>query len=382
MSNIQPALLQPVGFEIDPISGVEAEKRISLDQQSLGALSAFTGTFVGSGFNTIFRPQSSATPSGPVLSGDNVLELNLTEETLSFSPPLGSIPNRGFGSQSDIIFNGIPYLQSIVDVTIPSSPVGIHVEPGIWIVVPNTGVPIEGPTVARMASIPHGVTVLAEGTIQSSVKGSVPDIPSVSINPSEGAPFPSQIAENAATARIPQDLTAFLAAGTISEAMLNDPNTFIRSHVQASNVTEFVRIDISTSPAEPITGGGVEMISFLEGDPSATPVVNGNAFVQGMSASFWIEKIQCEIEVPIFQLGDEPLIISPAVGASGQPLPRFLINPPIAITTPRQISVWYHQIQYSQIVNLLFNGITWPHVSVATLVHKEPVVPTNIIWTN
>ena len=381
MSNIEPALLRPVGFEIDPISGVEPGRRASLDQPPLGALSAFSGTFVGRGFNTIFRPQSSVTPSGPVLSGDNVLELNLTEETLSFSPPLGSVPNRGIASQSDIFLNGVPYLQSVVDITIPSSPVGIHVEPGIWIVVPNTSVPSVGATVARMASVPHGVTVLAQGIVQSPVRGAVPDIPVANINPSAGA-FPSQTADNATAARIPQDLTTFLDAGTITAAMLSDPNTFIRNHAQASNVTEFFRIDITTASHEPITGGGVEMISFLQGDPNATPAVNGNANVQGMTATFWIEKIQCDLEIPVFQPGDDPLILSPPVSVPGQPVPSFLVRPPMAITAPRQISVWYHQIQYSQTVNLLFNGIIWPHVSVATLVHKEPITPSNVIWTN
>jgi hypothetical protein len=382
MSNTEPALLRPIGFEIDPISGVKPEERASLAQPGLGALVAFTGTFTGNGFNTIFRPQNSVTPSSPLPPGDNVLELNLTEETLSFSRPLGSVPNRGFGDQGDIVFNGIPYLQSVVDVTVPSTPVGIHHEPGMWIVVPQTNVPVVSPTVARMASVPHGVTVLAEGTVQGPVAGSVPMIPPVSINPSAGAPFASQSAGDATTARIPQDLTSFLTAGTITAAMLSDPNTFIRNHVQASNVIEFFQMDISTSPAEPITGAGVDMISFLLGDPNATPAINGNANVQGMTATFWIEKIQCDLEVPVFQLGDAPLILSPSAGAVTQPVPRFLIDPPIAITAPRQISVWYHQIQYSQTVNLLFNGIFWPHVSVATLVHKDPISPSDVNWTS
>ena len=381
-SNTESALLRPAGFEIDPISGVKPEQRTSLVQPGLGALSAFTGTFVGNGFNTIFRPQNTVTPASPLPGGDNVLELNLTQETLSFSSPLGSVPNRGSGSQGDIFLNGVPYLQSVVDVTIQTSPVGIHHEPGIWIVVPATELPDVGPTVARMASVPHGVTVLAQGSIQSHITGVVPTIPPVSINPSGGAPFPSQTADDATTARIPQDLTTFLTAGTISAEMLIDPNTFIRDHVQSSNVFEFFQIDISTSAGEPISGGGVDMISFLQGAPNATPVVNGNANVLGLTATFWIEKIQCDLAVPIFKLGDEPLILSPPAGASRQPVPRFIVKPPVAITAPRQISVWYHQIQYSQTVNLLFNGITWPHVSVATLVHKDPITPSNVNWTS
>ena len=58
---------------------------------TLGPLSAFVGDFVGNGFNTIFRPDSTATPTklpnsvpAPPPPHDSVLELNLTSETLLF----------------------------------------------------------------------------------------------------------------------------------------------------------------------------------------------------------------------------------------------------------------------------------------------------------
>ena len=102
----------------------------------LGPLAAFTGNWVGQGFNTIFRPYGKERDTGcfpPSTKGqlnDAVLELNLTSETLSFSPNLGSICNRGFETQEDIFLNGVPYLQSINDVTmIPAR--NIHFEPGI-----------------------------------------------------------------------------------------------------------------------------------------------------------------------------------------------------------------------------------------------------------
>ena len=129
----------------------------------LGPLSAFTGTFTGQGFNTIFRPDSKITPTpmpGPISTtdpDDNVLELNSTDETMSFSNNLGSIPNRGSLQQADAFLNGVPYLQTINDIT-TGTPVGIHFEPGIWLAVPATTNPHEPFTVARMASIPHGTT--------------------------------------------------------------------------------------------------------------------------------------------------------------------------------------------------------------------------------
>ena len=116
---------------------------------NLGPLSAFTGNWSGKGFNTIFRPDNTTTPTpfNPPITSDNVLELNLTEEILSFSNSLGSIPNRGTGTQGDIFLNGVPYLQTINDAT-TLPPTGIHFEPGIWLSVPATTIPNEPVTVA------------------------------------------------------------------------------------------------------------------------------------------------------------------------------------------------------------------------------------------
>jgi hypothetical protein len=68
-----------------------------------------------------------------------------------------------------------------------------------------------------------------------------------------------------------------------------------------------------------------------------------------------------------------------AHSAAGQPVPEFLVNPPIAVTKPRSITIKTPQIQYSQQVLLNFNGLSWPHVSVATLVPASPVpVPASV----
>jgi hypothetical protein len=95
-------------------------EQTNVTSSPLGDLIGFTnqvdpsqGTvFAGTGFNTIFRPQSPKTPTKlpvPVPGSDNILELNLTAETLSFAAPLGNVPNRGFGDQGDITFNAVPY---------------------------------------------------------------------------------------------------------------------------------------------------------------------------------------------------------------------------------------------------------------------------------
>ena len=162
-----------------------------------------------------------------------MLELNLTEETLSFSSSLGAVPNRAAlgTAQGDVFSNGVPYLQSINDITDPANPTGIHLEPGLWIIVPKTSAPGETVTVARMASIPHGTTINAQGTFDK--KPGPPVIPPVDITPigNNGAGakirFPSQTATSTTTPRIPQDLSSFIAAGTITQAILDDPNSVL-----------------------------------------------------------------------------------------------------------------------------------------------------------
>lgn len=332
---------------------------------SLGPLVAFVGNFHGSGFNTIFRPNSTQTPTqlpnGPAV-GDNVLELNLTAETLSFSSPLGSVPNRGM-VQGDAFLNGVPYLQSINDVTIAGQSPGIHLEPGMWVIVPPTTNPQEVTTFVRMASIPHGTTINAQGTAKTF--SGPPTIPPVNITPTllgngHLIKFPSQTAATPGTPRIPQDLGPFIAAGTITQAMLDDPNTVLRDRLVGQHVVSTTEISISTNPVIPLIGGGTDNIAFLK--PNADAVQ--------MTATFWIETIEHTIVIPP-HAPNQPLHVEPqplGAGAGGHPIPRFTLTPPHGITAGHTIKLRSTQIQYTQTVFLNFNGLRWPHVSVATLV--------------
>jgi hypothetical protein len=385
--NIETALSEQARFRFGAVSSHTAFHAISPSTPDLGPLAAFAGTFTGHGFNTIFRPDSVASPTPfpatPVTSdpADNVLELNLTNETLSFSTPLGSVPNRGSSQQADIFLNGVPYLQSISDVTVPSQPVGIHFEPGLWMAVPETSVPQDGATVTRMASIPHGTTIDAQGTY--STAAGAPMIPTADITPiivANGQPFKfqNQTAANNTTRRIPQDLTAFVAAGTITQAMLDDPNTLLRDHIAKQDIISTTTIKISTKPDTPLFGGGTDNIAFLLGDPTGAATPNANA--TQMAATFWIETVQFEIEVPVIPYGTPPRAILAPTGEAGQPIPRFLLDPPHAIDRPRRITVTTTQIQYSQLVLLVFYGLIWPHVSVATLVPNYAVPIPASAW--
>ena len=337
---------------------------------ALGPLKAFTGTFIGRGFNTIFRPQNSATPTDlptPQPASDNILELNLTIESLSFQDPLGAVPNRG-EVEGDIFLNGVPYLQTISDVTDPKTTTPIHLEPGLWVIVPPTMHPVEsGPTFARMASIPHGTTINAQGTAFT-VNGG-PKIDPVDItpfpigNPGSRIPFPSQTASNSATARIPQDISV---APALTQALLDNPNSLLLSHIAGMNIASTDVIIIDTQSAA-VAGGGTDNIGFLGGDAAAGP--NANA-VQ-MSAIFWIETVQVDVTVGPLKAG-ETQKVSPTVPA-GAPAPTFAVTSASALGTQRTVTVTYPQIQYTQNVSLNFATLTWPHVSVATLVPAKPI---------
>ncbi len=356
---------------------------------ALGPLAAFVGSWVGGGFNTIFRPDNTKTPTVlavPVVS-DNILELNLTTEELTFSPSLGSVPNRGSNPQGDIFLNGVPYLQTIKDVTFPNQNPGIHAEPGLWMAVPNTAAPNEGPTLVRMGSIPHGATIQAQGT--SAVFAGGPAIAPVGLTPFRtGLPnipanqvrFPSQTAATAGTARIPQDLTTYIADGKITQAMLDDPNTLLRNQIKGQTIKSTTVISISTASTPqttPAFGGGTANIAFLDGDPQVTAP---NAQTLQMSAIFWIELVEHTLQVPAFKPGQPPLLLKPLLQTPGQLVPTFSVTPPSTLLAPRPITVTSVQIQYTQTVMLNFAGLTWPHVSVATLVPSVPITVPASVW--
>jgi hypothetical protein len=375
----EPALEETRGFRWGHVPSVKRRGLAAEGAQpepDLGAIGSFTGTFRGAGFNTIFRPQDFAVTPTPLPNpahgpDDNILELNLTEEILSFSPALGSIPNRGM-VQGDVFLNGVPYLQVINDVSDPNEPVGIHFEPGVWLNVPPTTAPAEGVTLVRMASIPHGTTIEAQGTSLAVAGG--PLIEPVDITPfpigNPGAPFrfPSQEVKDTDTFRVPQDLTAFIAGGTITQAILDNPNLIIKNRADAQNITSTTVIIISTEPDDPLFGGGTDNIAFLLGDKTAT-APNANAI--RMTATFWIETVSEQITLPA--CGPGQTVTVQGSTSAGSPIASFAVSPATEIAADTQINVTYTQIQYTQTVFLNFNGLTWPHVSVATLVPNSPI---------
>ena len=121
--------------------------------------------------------------------------------------------------------------------------------------------------------------------------------------------------------RLPQDLTDFMAAGTITQEILDDPNILLKKRADAQNITATTVIVITTNPADPLFGGGTANIAFLLGDKNAT---TPNADAIQMSATFWIETVTEQITVPAYT-ADQPVIVQGTTSA-GNPVVSFSVT--------------------------------------------------------
>jgi hypothetical protein len=298
-------------FDADPSPSPPALAAVSaLQPADLGLLAGLEGTWTGEGFNAIWRPNLLS--SGQ----DRFLELNLTHEVLQFEGIPGSIPNRGL-LQPDIHMGGVRYLQQISDRNLPAPNNGLHIEPGLWLNVPATSHPAVSASIARLASIPHGTTILAQGLASQASGG--PTIPAVNLDPFSDktpgpgtTPFPEQNLGTATNFRTgPPGITG------ITQAMVNNPNSILESAIHGQTILSTVTLHVSTNDL-PVPGGGTDNTAFLQGG-SGGP----NADSTLVTATFWLETVE------------------------GSPN--------------------FRQLQYSQRVLLNFNGLSWPHVTVATL---------------
>ena len=87
--SVVTGIVAPRGFKIHEVeSGAAFRTAASVLELPLGRLNNFVGNWKGLGFNTIFRPNQPSTGS------DNVLELNVTTESLDFSTSLGRFPTE------------------------------------------------------------------------------------------------------------------------------------------------------------------------------------------------------------------------------------------------------------------------------------------------
>ena len=292
-------------FAFTPLPAVENAVQAPFPDVAspLGPLAGLVGKWSGKGFNMIWRPHTGAT--------DHFLELNVTGDQIDFAAIPGAIPNRGL-LQPDINMFGLTYLQQVKDANLNA---GLHIEPGLWVTIPATTDPKLGPTVARLASIPHGTTIVAQGT--ATTAAGPPAIPPVGIRPfTIGQPgqtvdFPEQTLATASQFR-----TSGAGLAGITQPMVNDPNNVLTAAIKGQTITSTTTLRIATNDT-PVPGGGTANTAFLQGTGES------NADAALVTATFWLETLQ----------GD---------------------------TSPSQL-------QYSQTVFLRFSGLSWPHITVGTL---------------
>jgi len=344
----------------------------------LGPLAPLSGSWKGHGFNSMWRPDN---PQSQPVGGTTkrFLELNLTSETLDFFVIPGVVPNRGLSPQTDLSLYGLHYLQRVTDADEPpfqTAGQALHIEPGLFMNVPASQQPANGPTIVRMASIPHGVTLLMQGPTPSTTP--VPGAPNIpSVYPIAGLPAftpkpppgctavpnppveglgiqPTELPGPAGTGAehpVPEVVTACDIAGSQSNGpfppqfqdLVNDPNSLLRSAIAGQDILGTITIHLSTG-----LGTNLSNIPFL-GTPNpaqpSNPINSPNAFVYSSEATFWIEWVR----VP------------------NQPRQPQATDPTLQSIEPFWPTETYLQLQYSQVSILIFNNVLWPHVNVATL---------------
>ena len=305
-----PSLAPRSDHSAAPLPDADGAGRISpgiaAAAPGLGALAKLPGTWTGHGFNQIWRPKHG--------TNDHFLQLNLTREHLVFNSIGGLVPNRGF-AQPDIDLTGVRYLQQISDDSGFAPPTGggaLHLEPGFWLNVPATTAPHAPASVVRLASIPHGTSVLAQGTAEQ-IDGAPPihpvDITPFAIgHPDQKVPFPHETnLSHASTLR-----NKPLPAG-IAQQLVDNPNVLLSKRLAHQDVLHTTVLHVTSGATD---GGGLRDIPFL----------GPNAAAHHLRATFRIETVK-----------------HPQGGT-------FL------------------QLQYTQQLVLDFAGLSWPHVSVANLV--------------
>jgi hypothetical protein len=144
---------------ITSIFRASAPSSSSLSHGKLGPLTDLPGNWMGRGFNLVSLPRD---PNPTEDSNLFRLKLSATMEALSFTLIGAPIPNRS--SAEDIEFLGLNYFQQIANAETGE---GLHVEPGFWLNLPDA-------TLARLSTIPHGNSLLAQGNVIDAIPGPPP----------------------------------------------------------------------------------------------------------------------------------------------------------------------------------------------------------------
>ncbi|MBV9762417.1 MAG: hypothetical protein JO340_17785 [Acidobacteriaceae bacterium] len=383
----------PVAPALERVSSV----RISPDNETtlaqLGLLAELAGTWSGQGFNLIARPDFEG-------NANLYLQLNQTRETLKADPISSAIPNRGFG-QDDIELFGLTYLDKISDVFTGGA---LHIEPGIWVTQPPTNYPPEtGGTqsgaqiVARMASIPHGNSVLAQGVATPFTGAPTLKTATAEYN---GSAFPSF---NSTPFPIPASgLPTLNAAGSSEKLTAPVAPGFQQYDLTVPESAANPRTPFGTSPPDPALPAnihGVPMQDVVNDPIKLLQKTVQEQVASGHTFEGTVLNIATQAKIQFFEkanakAGDPKVTVSPTNGAGGIENILFLeggepsgSKGPNADTALVYATFWlervshperqpFMQLQYAQMVILNFGILLagagapvlgWPHISVGTL---------------
>ena len=295
-------------------------------QDLLGPLRGFVGaapadggvasrTWSGPGFNMLWRPNHGQSGKKPYF-----LQLMFITETFVFTEIAGAIANRG-SVQDDIAIGGVKYSQQSLD-TFDGS--GQHDEGGHWLNVPATKNPTAPSSVVRIGSVPHGVGFVLQGVPEEQTP---PVIPNLSISP-----FPIGLPGN--QLQLPEEdlgwpstsRTRLERVAGLDQDHLDNPSLFLSDALAGKTILDATMMEVvPPGPDDALVGGGISNIAFLTGTGSP-PLGGPNAFTSYVESTFWIERIKAPTE------GND-----------------------------------FDQLQYYQRVLLNFMGMSFPHITVATL---------------
>lgn len=299
-------------------------------------LAELPGTWIGTGFNMIAVPDFAANGIPGTEKGGSPFRLivNKTNETITFSD-IGPVPNRG-NVQPDIIYNGVQYVQQVSDAVTHE---GLHVEPGLWLNLPANEVQTQA-SVARLSTIPHGDSLLAQGPWGEVAGGPI-------IDNADATPFTldangKRVNDTNVDTYLKPYFDTPLPDGIPSGAILN-PNLVLEQAIHDLNangrkISRTIFMQVNAAPVGGINGTPETPEPGTEGGLVNIPFIVKNADANAMSSIFWIEVV------------DNP---------DGS---HFL------------------QLQYTQTVILdfpVFNPATggtidikWPHITVGTLIKR------------
>jgi hypothetical protein len=353
---------------------------------NLGPLASLPGSWRGSGFNVMWRPDNTRSPTFDGIH--RFLELNLTADSFDFRAIPGVVPNRGAGEQEDLSLYGLHYLQRVSDADVlPVKTAGeaLHIEPGLFMNVPaSENHPT--PTIVRMGAIPHGVSVLMQGPTPSIVPvDGPPKIPAIfpleqlpefaPEKPQPGVPNADPPIEGLGimpvNVPVPPEQPPPPLKGLSSQQhevkevviendkpgktngpfppefqeYVDNPNKVLEDAIVDQDILGTIAIELNSEEVEDSIGN-IPFLGTPKEQNAARPA--NNAFVQSARATFWIEWVR---------YGDGKGG-HPAAGEA--PDPAHQIEPYLGEPT-------YLQLQYSQSVILVFNEVLWPHITVGTL---------------